>query len=341
MYTRARIHLLRGLPWTSAVALPAALWSAGLTAAHWELGMEWLRLPALPVGVLGTAVSFYLGFKGSAAYDRMWEARKIWGGIVNTSRTWGNFVTQMVTDHHRQGPAERPLEAVHRDLVYRHIAWLAALRLQLRRPKPWEHRRPWNNRWRKRYGTLDTSDERLLSELEDFVSEAELSHLKARRNRATQLVQLQGQQLKSLFAEGRLDDFRHMELARLLETMYTLQGKAERIKNFPMPRQYATANHWFVMVFLLLLPFALLDAFHMEGQPALMVWATVPVATLVSWVFWTWDQVLEYTENPFEGLVNDIPMDSLSRTIEIDLREMLGETSLPKPVGPAAPHVQM
>lgn len=125
-----------------------------------------------------------------------------------------------------------------------------------------------------------------------------------------------------------------MELARLLSEFYTLQGKCERIKNFPLPRQYATANHWFVMIFVFLVPLALLGAFHTDDLPNWYVWVTVPASIVLGWVFYLWDKVLEYSENPFEGLINDIPMDALSRTIEIDLREMLGETELPPPIQP-------
>ena len=73
----------------------------------------------------------------------------------------------------------------------------------------------------------------------------------------------------------------------------------------------------------------MLNSFHGEGLPEAYAWASVPATMVVSWVFSRWDRVLDLTENPFEGLGNDIPMLSLCRVIEIDLREMLGETDLP------------
>lgn len=332
MFTKSRFRILPALLWTYPVLLWSGAWAATLTGLHTELGLNWLRLPALPVTLLGTAVAFYLGFKGNAAYERMWEARKIWGGIVNTSRTWGVFVTSMVTDRVVEGAPDAPLADVHRELVYRHVAWLGALRTQLLRTKQWEHVQPWNDEYRKIFGTFDTSDEVLANRVRDFVDAAELEALMRTKNRATQLLQRQGQRLKELRAEGRVEDFRHMELARLVETCFTLQGQAERIKNFPLPRQYATANHWFVTVFILLLPLALIGAFEDGTWPDNFVWVTVPVSMLMAWVYHLWDRVVDYTENPFEGLINDIPMGALSRTIEIDLREMLGETELPPPV---------
>ena len=137
MYTQYRFPILPAIRWTFEIIPAVGAWSAGLVAAHHLLDLSWVQLPGLPVGVLGTAVAFYLGFKGSAAYDRLWEARKIWGGIVNTSRTWGVYVTTLVTDLELKGPSSTSLAEVHRQLVYRHVAWLAALRTQLRRLKTW------------------------------------------------------------------------------------------------------------------------------------------------------------------------------------------------------------
>ena len=329
MYVKPRFSIFKGVQWTWRIFPVVAIWSGVVTAAHITLGLEWLRLPALPVTLLGTAVAFYLGFKGSAAYDRVWEARKIWGGIVNTSRSWGTYVTTLVSDLHVKEPTQPPVSIVHRELLYRHMAWLTALRIQLLAPRSWEHRQEWNNRYRAHFGTLDTSDERMRTELAPFIEPSELEELMTKKNRATQLLQRQGERLQELFAELRIEDFRHMELIGLLQEFYGLQGKCERIKNFPLPRQYATANHWFVGLFIVLLPFALLSAFHGADISEAWTWVTIPVAVLVGWVFYTWDMVLEYSEMPFEGLINDIPMEALARGIEVDLREMLGETELP------------
>lgn len=318
MYIRRRFNFFRTIRFLIPVIIGMSIWATVVTAAfkHWQC--TWLAIPALPVSILGTAVSFYLGFKGNSAYGRLWEARKIWGGIINSSRTWGTHVTGLVAD-----------ASAHQELLYRHVAWLAALRIRLRRPKPWEHRKPLNDKYRKIYGTFDTSDERMAELMAPFLDEEELSWLMGRKNQATQLLYLQSQHLKRLFEAGQIDDFRHMELVGLIEEFFTLQGKCERIKNFPLPRQYATANHWFILCFLALIPLALLGTFFSANLP---VWLTIPVSVLLSWIFYTWDVVVDFSENPFEGLINDIPMDALSRTIEIDLRDMLGESDLPPAV---------
>lgn len=109
----------------------------------------------------------------------------------------------------------------------------------------------------------------------------------------------------------------------MLTHLYTHQGKCERIKNFPYPRQSATLNLFFTSLFVFLLPFGLVTEFNDLGGH--LVWLNVAFSTLVSWVFVTLEKVGESSENPFEGSANDTPMYAMSRAIEIDLREMLGE----------------
>ena len=103
------------------------------------LGWKWLHLPWLPLGVLGTAVAFIVSFKNNASYDRLWEARKIWGGIVNSSRSWTIMVKDFITNSHsKKQLSDEELQEIKKELVHRHVAWLTALRYQMRKEKPWE-----------------------------------------------------------------------------------------------------------------------------------------------------------------------------------------------------------
>ena len=126
---------------------------------------------------------------------------------------------------------------------------------------------------------------------------------------------------------GYIDPLNYVELENLLVNFYEQQGKCERIKNFPYPRQFASINLFFVRLFVFMVPFGMLKEFEKLGDH--MVWLTIPFSVLVSWVFSSMEKVGESTENPFEGGSNDVPITSMSRTIEIDLREMLDETDLP------------
>jgi putative membrane protein len=183
----------------------------------------------------------------------------------------------------------------------------------------------------------------LEEELEPYLSEDELAYALSKSNKATQLISLQSKQLRHLRTRGLIEDFRHMEMENTLVELYTLQGKSERIKNFPYPQQYATLNSLFLWIFLLLLPFGVMFEFDKIGgtlshrYPIIgpnFVWLSVPFSVLVMWVFHTMERIGRVSENPFEGTPNDVPITTISRGIEIDLREMLDEdpASIPPPI---------
>ena len=117
-----------------------ALWNGSAVALYHFTHWKWLEFPWLPLSLVGVAVAFYLGFKNNSAYDRMWEARKIWGAIVNTSRSWGALVTGYVSNQFVDSDlTAEQLKEDHRELIYRHVVWLYTLRRQLLKHKPWEH----------------------------------------------------------------------------------------------------------------------------------------------------------------------------------------------------------
>jgi|TARA_B110000908_G_scaffold32472_1_gene38733 putative membrane protein len=301
-------------------------------------GWHWMVIPSLPIALLGTAVAFNIGFKNSNAYDRGWEARKIWGGIVNYSRTFTVMVSDYISDLHLDGDiSEEELKKIKKRLVYRHIAWLTALRYQLRVPKEWEHffHKDINKMKDKLYFSVDEHDIPIDSVIKEYLSDEEMKDVLSRVNPATNLIKNQSKDISELRKRGLLDDFRHMEFTRILEEFYNLQGKSERIKNFPLPRQYTSVSYYFVMLFVILLPFAMLDAFETDEISQVYnwkVWFAVPFSMMVSWVFFTMEKIGDYSENPFEGIGNDVPITSLARTIEIDLKDMLDEQDLPDPI---------
>ena len=116
----------------------------------------------------------------------------------------------------------------------------------------------------------------------------------------------------------------------VLRSFYTLQGKNERIKKIPLPRQYANMSRYFVAIFIMLLPFSMIPELMKLGYWG--IWLSIPITALIGWVYVMMEVIGDYTENPFQGMPNDIPMMSLCRVIEIDLREMLRETKLPPKV---------
>jgi putative membrane protein len=312
-------------------------WATFVAFLYEVLGATWLSIPWLPLSIIATAVAFYVGFKNSQAYGRLWEARKIWGGLVNGSRAWGSQTTSFISNLFRDTPlSDTQLKDIQKSLIYRHIAYLYVHRAQLLNPEQWEHinQNKYIARLTKKrqakYGVGLLDDAVTKETLGRMLSEEELDLVKNSRNAATQLMERQSLALKSLREKDLIDDFRHMEMQRSINEFYALQGKNERIKKFPFPRQYGGMSSVFIGIFIFLAPFGLVTEFAKLGE--LGVWLSIPFTVIVTWVYLVMELVGDYSENPFEGMGNDIPMMSLCRTIEIDLLEMIGEESLPDPI---------
>jgi putative membrane protein len=303
--------------WTRRETAIFLLLSTVPTALYVKAGWIWLALPWLPIAMIGTAVAFITGFKNSASYGRLWEARQIWGSIVNTSRAFLTLAKSSISS--------RDALAV---LAHRHIAWLTALRYQLRERRNWENMTcRYNVEFQSSYDVAEWSvpvDPILAS----LLGAEDLAHLEGKKNRAIHLLDLQTADIAHLVPA----ELTRLELQRYIASLIDSQGRCERIKNFPYPRQFATLNLFFIWLFIALVPYGLLQEFNKLGDG--MAWLTIPASTIVAWVFHTMDKIGESSENPFEGGPNDVPITALSRTIEIDLREMLGESSLPAAIQP-------
>ena len=277
-------------------------------------------LPWEPISVIGIAVAFFLGFKNNSSYDRTWEARKIWGAIVNDSRT---FATGILSLPSKDLPYE-----TKRQLIHRHLAWLLSLKHVMRNEKSWEHNLP-VNKLNFIPGFIEEYYDGIFKEIEKYLSEEELSRMKKISNVPSQLLKNQSKEIGILHEEAFISDYKQVWLHELIGRLYTHQGMSERIKNFPFPRQYASTGLWITYIFCALIPFGLLDIF--EQSSALHYWLTIPFSAVIIWTFFVVDRIGDYSENPFEGGYNDVPISSIARAIEIDLLEMLEEKNIPKP----------
>lgn len=300
------------------------------------LDLKWLRVPWTPIALVGTALAFVIGFQNNAAYGRIWEARKIWGGIVNTSRTWGMKIQAMVSNEYaKEEVLEETLRSEVKKLTYRHVAWLTALRYAMRQKKKWEvfmkHRS--NKEWENKI-YIPEREQDLDKALAPYLDEEEKKYVLSKGNKQTALLNLQSRHLKRLKEKNLIWEFSFLELENVLEELFTLQGKSERIKNFPYPRQYASIGYFFVWIFILLMPFGVVPEFEKLGASLALeypivgtyfIWIAVPFCVVVSWIFHTMERIGRAGENPFEGTVNDVPISTISRGIEIDLRQMLDE----------------
>lgn len=326
MHTGRRYRFWQTLVWSRWLVVLPLLWSGFVTTLFVFAEAHWLGIPTLPMSLIGVAVAFYLGFKNNASYDRLWEARKIWGGIVNSSRAWALGARDLVSVVHGAQTPNEELSTVRRQLVMRHIAWLHALRHQLRKLQPWEHTSPAFQRLRAATGVAEYR-ESLSVELTKLLPAEEVQVVLAQINPALHLLANQSRALAELRTRGLLDGHAHVQLQRVLDDLLAEQGKSERIKNFPFPRQYATVNFFFAVLFAVLIPFGLLPQFAERGPE--LVWLTVPFSTVVSWVFLTTDKIGDWSENPFEGLANDVPITSMARGIARDLIQLIGDKDLP------------
>ena len=332
MLKNRRISPFRVLAWGAITGLPSAIWATIVFALYAFLDFTFLRVPFLPIATIGTAVAFYVGFKNNAAYERFWEGRKIWGGVVNSSRAWAAGVVSYL-----DGGEPTSLTAeTRRELLYRHLAWINALRLQLRKKSRFFDKPARGTRMR-----LERHEEHMRNnwdqEVGPFLTEGEFAEVSAMVNPATHLVLHQGQRVAALVAEGRMDLFRQLELMNILNELYDLQGKCERIKNTPFPRQYAEYSRVFTFAFIFLVPLGMLDVFGdsidiaVSWDAWLLAAPMVLASTLVSWVFRTMEGIGDMSEDPFERSMNDVPMNALCIAIERDLRQILGEDTVPEP----------
>lgn len=326
MHAGRRFTFKQVIYWTRRDIRILAVASFIPTALYYFFDIRWLVIPWVAIGLVGTAAAFIVGFKNTQTYNRLWEARQVWGSIINSSRQLGI----MAKDFLRSNPDAT------RTLIYRHIGWLTALRFQLREVRVWENMKlPSNEEFRKFY-TVPEWEGSLEEELKQYLSEEEFRYVWQKKNRATQIIALQSKQLRDLHDRQQLSQFEFLEFERLLGTLYDHQGRAERLKNFPYPRQFATINQMFTRLFMFLLPFGILQEFGKMSKELgdAFIWLTVPCSLTVSWVFYMMERIGESTENPFEGGPNDVPISNISRTIEIDLREMLDEQNLPPAIVP-------
>ena len=314
------------------------------------VGLKWLYLPWLPIGLIGTSLAFITGFKNNASYERLWEARKIYGGIVNTSRLLATMVNDFVTNEFTQlERSDAEIFNIKKTIIMRHIAWMTSLRHTLRIKKPWETTVS-SKSSKEDMGTIEIKEHKfsLQEELDGYLTEDEKEYILSMTNKQAACINLQSKHFKELKLAGLIDDFRHMEFKNLIGELLTLQGKVERIKNFPYPRQFATLNLFFAWIFMILLPFGMMHEFNEIGLSLArdentnlinsliaknFVWMTVPISIVISWVFVLMERVGDVSENPFEGSRNDVPITTISRAIEIDIREMIGDDkkAIPKP----------
>lgn len=299
-----------------------------LQASQWSF----LTMPAPVLAIIGSALAIIIGFKNAQCYARFSEALALAGQLSSNSLILANRLTAMIGDLDavRSG-------AVLKHIFYRHLAWLTTMRFTLRERKPWENTAERGNaRFLARLPTPE-SRSTLEEELKTYLPEAEVKRVMAYDGDRLSLI-LRGQYdaLGDLYDKKVISEFMLMTLTGAFDDLIRLQGALKRMKNYPYARNYYSIAVFLIAIFVAIVPFGLFPYARELGESAAIghwtVWLNVPFSAVVSWVFISLEKVGENSSNPFEGGSNDVPISSIVRQIEIEMRSMLGEASGLKPI---------
>ena len=340
MYIQRRFPFKNVLVWTKRELFFFIILATVITIFYELLGIKWLQVPLTPVGLIGTAVAFMIAFQNNAAYDRIWEARKIWGGIVNASRSL--IITTKDSFYMHRVESNKDETDIIKVITNRHIAWLTALRYAMRTKKSWEA--TYQSIHKKAIFEYNVPEFKtsLEEEIQPYLSKEEYDHVMSKDNKPNAIISLQSKHLRALTDEKKLWDFTLLNLQQILQELTALQGKSERIKNFPYPKQYASIGYHFVHIFMWLLPMTIIPAFARMGleiantNPFIgtyFVWLNIPFTVIVIWVFNTMLRIGLAGENPFEGSPNDVPISNIARGITRDILQIIDEDpeKIPEP----------
>ncbi len=277
-----------------------------VTVSHELYGFPKTTLTTIPFTLIGVALGVFLGFNNNASYDRFWEGRKLWGQLVNVSRSLTRQVFTMVdlpSDRSAESghsDASRQLAAFQREMVLRTIAYVHSLRHHLRDTEPWE-------------------------DLAAFLPNDERTRLSEHRNVPAAQLHAMGQRLRWAWRQGWVHDYHLPTLDGSLTEMTSIQGGCERIRTTPIPFAYTVLIHRIVAFYCLFLPLGIVNDVQ---------WMTPVVVLLISYAFFGLDELGDEIEEPFGTHPNDLPLSAICRNIEINLRQTLGDTDVPAPLQP-------
>jgi ion channel-forming bestrophin family protein len=273
-----------------------------LLADHFHLLRSTITLA--PFTLIGLALSIFLGFRNNTSYDRFWEGRRLWGALVNVSRSFARQCQLYIGA--REGARDgndAPAISLQRELVYRTIAYVHSLRMHLRDGIEWDA-------------------------LSKFLPAAEVEQLRKHHNVPYAILSGTSHWLRGAWTAGHIDTYHLPALDQSLNQFLDIQGGCERIKSTPIPHSYTVLIHSIVASYCFMLPFGLVDTIH----------GWTPLVTLiVSYAFLGLDAVGDEIENPFGLDQNDLPLSTISTTIEVNLRQTIGDEGkdipdIPQPV---------
>jgi putative membrane protein len=300
----ALFFIMRGsiLPAIWKVLLLNIIIAIFVTVGHGTVFHEKVTLTTIPFSLIGLALAIFLGFRNSAAYDRYWESRKLWGQLVAASRDLSRQCRSMIrSDLPIQNARRRSgMDDVRVRMTCRAIAFAHALRMQLRMTNP--------SSW---------------TDFEGLLTDVEIARLGTTSSNTNFLMNRMGEDLRTCLAEQRLDAFLAATIDSTLCAMVAVATGCERIKNTPIPFSYTLLLHRTAYIYCFLLPFGLVDTIG---------FMTPVVVAIVAYTFFGLDAVGDEITEPFGMSSNHLPLNAICRTIEIDMLESLGDADIPPPL---------
>lgn len=268
------------------------VYSLAIAVIHqWFLEVP-ISIPLAVPAVLGTVISLLLGFRSNQAYDRWWEARQVWGAIVNDSRTLARQVLNFTESQYEE-------DMVHQwrqRMVRRQIAWCYSLGQSLRRTNP-------------------------TSGLDKYLNRREIEVLSRFNNVPMALLDQHGKDLRRALEEGYINRYQQIEIDKTLTRLCDAMGKCERIKNTVFPSTYSLYIHFSLLLFIAMLPFGVIEYFN---------FLEVPLVLAISASFLLIEKMAIHLQDPFENKPTDTPMTAIAGTIERDLKQLMHDQDLPE-----------
>ena len=254
-----------------------------------------ISVPISITAIFGTAVALLLAFRTNQAYDRWWEARIIWGAIVNDSRT---LIRQSISLFDRD---HQDYDLMVKDMAFRQIIWCYALGESLR-TLPFSAKVV-------RYATAKGLDN---------------------SNVPNELLSKHSETLRKCHQNKLVNDYQQVQIDSTIARLCDSMGKCERIKNTVFPKAHSMLIHTIIYVFAAMLPFGLADRFLMVE---IVLTMGIPI------IFIAIEKTSVLMQDPFENQPLDTPMTDLAQTIEINIKEMIGENRIPEKEDPESYYV--
>lgn len=268
---------------------------------------NWIALNLTIAGILGSALAIFIAFRNNSSYGRWWEARTAWSNIMGSARILGRLIITFTDSHaHQQNYDRERSENFKKEMIKKVIAWAHSLKIQLR-------------------GGKDFSD------IAGYFPSDEAEQIMKSDNKPLFIMMLMGRRIYRAMADGTLGGFDSFQMEGQLLTLSNMQATCERIKSTPLPRQYDFFTRMFVILYIFLLPPALLSIYNSPAYHYLS-WSAVPLSVIISSVFIIMERTGAANEDPFENQVTDVPMTYICNTIERDMLEMAGIEERPAKV---------